>query len=172
LATVALLPADRAVVGLATACFVEAMRPAADLAPVAGLPAVTLIAADFPAAVRLEAGFAATAADFAPADLAATGFTEAVLAALRAAGVAADVRAGEPGAAGRDGRAEAAAGCLAVARTGVPEGVEGLLPAPVAGLVGAFLAAAIWVFLLANDCGLVSAWRLRVPAWTPEAADG
>jgi hypothetical protein len=30
--------------------------------------------------------------------------------------------------------------------------------APVA-LVGAFLAAAIRVFLLANDCGLVSAWR-------------
>jgi hypothetical protein len=35
-----------------------------------------------------------------------------------------------------------------------------------ADLVGAFLAAAIRVFLLANDCGLVSARRLRIPAWT------
>jgi hypothetical protein len=38
-----------------------------------------------------------------------------------------------------------------------------VVPVPVrvaAGLVGAFLAAAIPMFLLANDCGLVSAWRL------------
>jgi hypothetical protein len=36
-----------------------------------------------------------------------------------------------------------------------------LLPARLAaGLVGALVAAAIGTFLLANDCGLVSAWRL------------
>ncbi|WP_203731428.1 hypothetical protein [Paractinoplanes durhamensis] len=49
----------------------------------------------------------------------------------------------------------------AFARAGFPE---------VEALVGAFLAAAIWVFLLANDCGLVSAWRLRIPAWTQGVA--
>jgi hypothetical protein len=43
-------------------------------------------------------------------------------------------------------------------------------PPTVEALVGAFLAAAIWVFLLANDCGLVSAWRLRIPAWTQGAS--
>ncbi|WP_157437765.1 hypothetical protein [Actinoplanes subtropicus] len=45
-------------------------------------------------------------------------------------------------------------------------------PAPVVALVGAFLAAAIRVFLLANDCGLVSAWRLRIPAWTQGVGAG
>jgi hypothetical protein len=36
-----------------------------------------------------------------------------------------------------------------------------LVPARLAaGLVGALVAAAIGTFLLANDCGLVSAWRL------------
>jgi hypothetical protein len=57
-----------------------------------------------------------------------------------------------------------AAGAVRVARddalTGAPGGVPAV-PALVARVVGAFLAAAIWVFLLANDCGLVSAWRLR-----------
>jgi len=43
---------------------------------------------------------------------------------------------------------------VAVPEIGVPVRVA-------AGLVGAFLAAAIGMFLLANDCGLVSAWRLR-----------
>jgi len=44
--------------------------------------------------------------------------------------------------------------------------------AAVVALVGAFLAAAIRVFLLANDCGLVSAWRLRIPAWTQGVGAG
>jgi hypothetical protein len=47
-----------------------------------------------------------------------------------------------------------------------------VFPAPVVALVGAFLAAAIRVFLLANDCGLVSAWRLRNPAWTQGVGAG
>ena len=52
------------------------------------------------------------------------------------------------------------------ARGGVPERFVAFV-----GLVGAFLAAAMWVFLLANDCGHVSARRLRDPAWTLEAGE-
>jgi hypothetical protein len=51
------------------------------------------------------------------------------------------------------------AGVAAAALDGVPEMI--FLPALAVRVVGAFLAAAIRVFLLANDCGLVSARRLR-----------
>ena len=53
----------------------------------------------------------------------------------------------------------------AAARVPVPEEADLILgSAPeAAGLVGAFLAAGIEVFLLANDCGHVCAGRLRGP---------
>jgi hypothetical protein len=57
-------------------------------------------------------------------------------------------------------------GSGAAARGGVPERFVAFV-----GLTGAFLAAAIRVFLLANDCGHVSARRLRDPAWTLEAGE-
>jgi hypothetical protein len=76
-----------------------------------------------------------------------------------AADAAAGLRLGVVGF-GTVGRVVVVVRVVAAARACVPD------------LVGAFLAAAIWVFLLANDCGLVSAWRLRNPAWTQGVGAG
>jgi hypothetical protein len=54
----------------------------------------------------------------------------------------------------------------APARGGVPERFVAFV-----GLMGVFRAAGIRVFLLANDCGHVSARRLRDPAWTLKAGE-
>ncbi|WP_203807204.1 hypothetical protein [Paractinoplanes tereljensis] len=160
------------------------VRPARARAAV--LPASPAFTAE-PIPLFREISDRAAAADFAVS----TDFAVAevlVAAALAADGLAVDALAAD--------RAEAdfTAGFVAVARFGVLGlGTAGrvvvvvrtvvvlvvrevaaatFVPAVPAGLPGAdalveaFLAAAIWVFLLANDCGLVSAWRLRIPAWT------
>jgi hypothetical protein len=90
-----------------------------------------------------------------PRNPSATAFAAAPLDAAVAAPDGAALRARDP-----------VAGSAAAARCGVPEGFEAFV-----GLADTFLAAAIWVFLLANDCGHVSARRLRDPAWTLEAGE-
>ncbi|WP_203823955.1 hypothetical protein [Actinoplanes palleronii] len=106
-----------------------------------------------PAFADAAAGFTGTTGAFARP---AVGFAdEDVPAALRAA-VLRPATADRPAAGVR--REEPVA---EVARSGVPETVLG--PAPeAAGLVGAFLAAGIEVFLLANDCGRVGTGEIEV----------
>jgi hypothetical protein len=122
----------------------------ADLAGAADLEVAALEAADFAVDALEATGFDA---DFVAVDLApvfgVAGFDAVVVPVFLEA-----VAAGFP-AAGLPAAMPVAFFCDAAGLAAV------LVPARLAaGLVGALVAAAIGMFLLANDCGLVSAWRL------------
>jgi hypothetical protein len=153
-----------------------------------GLAAIGLAATDLAAIGLAAIGLAAiglAAIGLAAIGLAAIGLAADRMPALAAAGLVADPRAGfADDVEEADERVLAAAVRLGVLGLGTVGRVvvvvrttvdlalaratveaEGFAPERAGDLVGAFLAAAIRVFLLANDCGLVSAWRLRNPAW-------
>jgi hypothetical protein len=134
-----------------------------DLAAPDFVPAGRDDEADLLAAGRTEARLAAglvAEADFASADFEAVGFAAVVPALLEAVAVTGFFAAAVVAAffaAGLPAAAPVARFCDAAGLSAVVV----LVPARLAaGLVGAFVAAAIGMFLLANDCGLVSAWRL------------
>jgi hypothetical protein len=175
-ATLALAPAD-----FVAAVITAVVFAAADFAA-PGLPALDLATEDFDAAVFTADRPPPTV--LAATVLAATVLAASVLEATAGLRVAAALL-GEAGL-GTVGRVVVVVRTVAVvafraaaAATFLPAGLGAgeattarpvFFPAPAVALVGAFLAAAIRVFLLANDCGLVSAWRLRIPAWTQGVA--
>jgi hypothetical protein len=168
-----------------------AVRPAALASPADLVVAALAVAGLTVIPLAIAADFAATdfpdMVDF----VAATDFPAADLAAPPDLAESAAIRADPPPRFGVDGvdglgtagrvvvvvRAVEVAGFRAAAAAtffpadAVAAVARAAFPAPVVALVGAFLAAAIRVFLLANDCGLVSAWRLRIPAWTQGVAE-
>jgi hypothetical protein len=141
------LPAGFGVMALAVPA-----RPivVADFLGAAGLR-VALVVADAFAAVAAGCLAAVVAGCFAAAF--AVGFLVAAVAGFLAAAVAAGFLAA--------GFLPAAAPVARFCDAACLSAVVVFVPAPLAaGLVGALVAAAIRTFLLANDCGLVSAWRL------------
>jgi hypothetical protein len=155
------LLAARVVVDLVAGAFLATVRPAG-----------ALLAADF-----FVGAFAVVLRDetvFLAADLAAGRTADLVLLALAAdlaAGLAVDLVTGRLAAVEVAATTGLAVLRLVVARAGagltVPAGV------PETGLflvLKAFCAAAMVVFLLANDCGLSPRGDREVPAWTKESA--
>jgi hypothetical protein len=166
------LPADRATAGLPAGAFLAVVLLAgAFLAAATGLAALTVFVAppDFAAVTALvaEGRAEAEAAAGLTADRTVTGLAAAEPAAAVRLAAAARPPAAEDLAtedlATEDLAAEdLAAGDAATGDAAAEDAAARAVRAPVvAARVGAFLGTAMGKFLLANDCGLVSAWRLQ-----------